>query len=96
MGDVQGAQGPALAWYMLDGAFGGVAPLFTPWHRQQIYGLCLPWRAAGLALDGAQRKSRLWADLLAEATAHVDRRHPTPRQSARDYADEAARTPAED
>src|SRR5215210_7047831 len=73
------AQGAALAWYMFDGACGGVAPLFTPWHRQQTYGLCLPWRAAGLALDGGQRRSRLRADLLAAATAHVDRRHPTLR-----------------
>jgi len=90
------AQGPTLAWYMFDGAFGGVTPLFTPWHRQQTYGLCIPWRAAGLTLDGGQRKSRLWAHLLAEATAHVDRLHPPLRQLARYYADEVAPTLAED
>ena len=89
------AQGPTIAWYLFDGAFGGITPLFTPWHRQQTYGLCIPWRAAGLALDDGQRKSRLWADLLAEATAHVDRQHPALRQLARDYADEAVPTLAE-
>lgn len=68
-------QGATLGWYMFDAAFGGIRPLFTPWTIEQTYGVCIPWRVIGLALTRAQRQSPSWADLLAEATEHVNRTH---------------------
>jgi hypothetical protein len=69
-------QGATLGWYMFEGAFDGIAPLFTPWQIEQTYGICIPWRALALALTPAQRQSTLWANLATEAREFVLNRFP--------------------
>ena len=78
------AQGPAVAWAMLDGVFGDVSALFNEWHTAGTYAVAWPGEPARLELSGAGRAGADWARTLARASERIDRELPSVRAASAD------------
>ncbi len=68
-------QGSTVSYYLFEGAFGGIQPLFDAWVIKNAYGIAVPRQEPHLAITKRSRQQESWQEIFEEALRYVHRQH---------------------